>query len=248
LVMLLLEKDYKGSLMKNILVLLLFVVSLFADVKVATAGNVAFAIKDLAKAFYKETHIKITPIIGSSGKLTAQIERNAPYDVFLSANMKYPEYLYIHHKAITQPKVYAKGKLVLFARDGIKSFDEIFNAKKIAIANPQTAPYGMATVEYLKKKGIYNKLKPKFVIGSNISTTFSYAMKVTNYGFVARSLLFKFPKLNNKKHFIELEKIYSPIKQGVVLISNKKEAKEFYNFLFSKKAKEIFLRYGYDID
>ena len=231
------------------LLLLFLATFLFADVRVATAGNVAFAIKDLSKAFYNKTNIRIVPIIGSSGKLTAQIERGAPYDVFLSANMKYPEYLYIHHKTLTKPKVYARGKLVLFARDGIKNFDDIFNARKIAIANPQTAPYGKATVEYLKNTHTYNKLKSKFVIAPNISTTFSYAMKVTNYGFVARSLLFKFPNLNNKNHFIDLdEKLYSPIKQGVVLISNKPEAQKFYQFLFSDTAKRIFLKYGYSIN
>lgn len=232
---------------KLLLSLFLFTFSL-ANIKVATAGNVAFAIKDLAKEFYKQTHIKITPIIGSSGKLTAQIQRGAPYDVFLSANMKYPEYLYKKGIAKTKPKIYAKGKLVLFARDGIKNFNEIFKAKKIAIVTPKTAPYGMATVEYLKKKKIYNKLKNKFVIAPNISTTFSYAIKITNYGFIAKSLLFKFPKLNNKKHFIELEPIYSPIKQGVILLSNNPQAQKFYKFLFSKKAKEIFLKYGYDIN
>jgi len=233
--------------MKKIILFFLVVFS-FGDIKVATAGNVAFAIKDLAKEFYKETHIKITPIIGSSGKLTAQIQRGAPYDVFLSANMKYPNYLYLNHKAITKPKVYAKGKLVLFSKKGIKSLDDILNAKKIAIANPKTAPYGKATVEYLKNKKLYNKLKNRFIIASNISTTFSYAMKVTNYGFVAKSLLFKFPKLNNKYHFIELENLYSPIKQGVVLLSNNPQAKKFYKFLFSKQAKRIFLKYGYDIN
>jgi len=233
--------------MKKLLIFILFIFS-FADVKVATAGNVAFAIQDLAKEFYKQTHIKITPIIGSSGKLSAQIAHNAPYDVFLSANMKYPQYLYDKHIALNKPKVYAKGKLVLFSKKGIKNFDEIFQANKIAMANPQTAPYGMATKQYLQKKHIYNKLKPKFVIGSNISTTFSYAMKATNYGFVARSLLFKFPKLNNKSYFIELEHIYPPIKQGAILISNKQEAKKFYDFLFSKKAKEILKHYGYDVN
>jgi len=222
---------------------------LFADVRVATAGNVAFAINDLAQEFYKKYHIKVIPIIGSSGKLTAQIERKAPYDIFLSANMKYPEYLYQKGFAKTAPKVYAKGKLVLFAKNGLNSFEDIFNAKKIAMANPKTAPYGMATKEYLENRHLYQKLKSKFIIGGNISSTFSYAMKITNYGFVAKSLLFKFPKLNNHKHFIELDSsLYSPIKQGVILISNKIEAKKFYNFLFSKIAKDIFLKYGYEID
>ena len=226
---------------------LLFSTLLFADVKVATAGNVAFAIQDLAKQFYKQTHIKVIPIIASSGKLTAQIQRGAPYDIFLSANMKYPNYLYKNHLAKTKPKVYAMGKLVLFSKNKLKNFDEIFNATKIAIANPKTAPYGIATIQYLKNKHIYNKLKPKFIIAPNISSTFSYAIKITNYGFIAKSLLFKFPKLNNKNHYIELDN-YTPIKQGVVLLSNKNEAKKFYQFLFSNTAKRIFIKYGYHIN
>ena len=233
----------------KLLVILFFITSLFADIRVATAGNVAFAIKELANQFYKETKIRVIPVISSSGNLTAQIERGAPFDLFLSANMKYPEYLYNLKKAITKPKVYAKGRLVLFARDGIKSIDELYSAKKIAIANPKTAPYGKATIEYLKNTNLYDKLKNKFVIGGNISSAFSYALKITNYGFVAKSLLYKFPNLNNKSHYIDLDtKYYSPIKQGIVLLKGNEEARKFYNFIFSKKAKEIFLKYGYIIN
>jgi len=231
------------------LLLLLFVTFVFGDIKVATAGNVAFAIKDLGKEFYKEYHIRVVPIVGSSGKLTAQIERGAPYDVFLSANMKYPEYLFEHEKTITEPVVYAKGKLVLFARDGLKDgLNDLFKAKKIAVANPKTAPYGVLTEHYLKDKNLYHKLKSKFVIAPNISATFSYAMKVTNYGFVARSLLFKFPKLNNKKHFIELNDFYERTSQGAVLLTDKESAREFFRFLFSQKAKNILKKYGYDVN
>jgi len=235
--------------MKQFFLFILFFSSLFADIRVATAGNVAFAIKELADKFYQKTGIKVIPIISSSGKLTAQIQRKAPYDIFLSANMKYPEYLYKKGLTKTKPKIYAKGKLVLFSKKGIKNFDEIFKAKKIAIANPKTAPYGMATISYLKNKQLYNRLKPKFIIAPNISATFNYAMKVTNYGFVAKSLLFKFKQLNNKNHYIELDtNFYPPINQGIVLISDKKEAKKFYDFIFSKEAKKVFLKYGYNIN
>jgi len=233
--------------MKKI-ILLLFVTFVFADIRVATAGNVAFAIKDLAKIFYNETHIKVIPVIGSSGKLTAQIERGAPYDLLLSANMRYPEYLYKKDLTITKAVVYARGRLVFFSKKGLKGFDDIFKANKIAIANPKTAPYGLLTEHFLKDRGLYKKLKSKFVIAPNISATFSYAMKVTNYGFVARSLLFKFPKLNNKKHFVELSSFYERTSQGVVLISDKKEARKFFLFLFSKKAKQILRKYGYDVN
>ncbi len=233
----------------KLLVILFFITSLFGDIRVATAGNVAFAIKELANQFYKETHIRVIPVISSSGNLTAQIERGAPFDVFLSANMKYPEYLYNLKIAFTKPKVYAKGRLVLFAKNGIKSIDELYSANRIAIANPKTAPYGKATIEYLKNKKLYNKLKNKFVIAGNISSAFSYALKITNYGFIAKSLLYKFPNINNKNHYIDLDtKYYSPIKQGIVLLKDNEEARKFYNFIFSKKAKEIFLKYGYIIN
>ena len=233
----------------KLLIFLFFITSLFADVRVATAGNVAFAIKDLANHFYQKTHIKVIPVISSSGNLTNQIRRGAPFDVFLSANMKYPEFLYQNKLAITKPKIYAKGRLVLFAKNGIKNIYELFSAKRIAIANPKTAPYGKATIEYLKNKHLYAKLKNKFIIAGNISSTFNYALQVTNYGFIAKSLLFKFPNLNNKNHYIDLDtKYYSPINQGIVLLKNKPEAKKFYNFIFSKEAKEIFLKYGYIIN
>jgi len=234
----------KGFSMKK-LIFLILTTALFADIRVATAGNVAFAIKDLAKEFKKQTNINVIPIISSSGKLTAMIEKKAPFDIFMSANMKYPEYLYQKHLS-NKPKVYAKGKLVLFSKTGIKSINDILKADKIAIANPKTAPYGKATIEYLKNTNLYNKVKNKFVIAGNISSAFSYAMKVTDYGFVAKSLLFKFPNLNNKNHYIDLDSSkYTSIKQGIVKLNNKSETNKFYNFIFSKKAKEIFRKYGY---
>jgi len=233
----------------KLLIILFFITSLFADIRVATAGNVAFAIKELGNQFYKETKIRVIPVISSSGNLTAQIKSAAPFDVFLSANMKYPEYLYNLKIALTKPKVYAKGRLVLFAKNGIKSIDDLYSANRIAIANPKTAPYGKATIEYLKNTKLLHKLKNKFVIAGNISSAFSYALKITNYGFIAKSLLYKFPNLNNKNHYIDLDtKYYSPIKQGIVLLKDNQEARKFYNFIFSKKAKEIFLKYGYIIN
>jgi molybdate transport system substrate-binding protein len=228
------------------IILLFFATLLFGDVRVATAGNVAFAIQELVKEFKNETGIRVIPVISSSGKLTAQIERGAPFDIFLSANMLYPEYLYKKGLSKTRPKIYAKGCLVLFSKVGINSLNDIFKAKKIAIANPKTAPYGKASEEFLKNMKLYNKVKDRFVIAGNISSAFSYAMKVTDYGFIAKSLLFKFPKLNNKNHYIDLDSSkYRPIKQGVIVLNNRVEVQKFYNFLFSKKAKQIFKKYGY---
>jgi molybdate transport system substrate-binding protein len=207
---------------------------LFADIRVASAGNVAFAIRDLAKEFKKETGINVVPIIASSGKLTAMIEKKAPFDIFMSADMKYPEYLYQRHLS-SKPKVYAKGKLVFFSK-GL----DILQCKKIAIANPKTAPYGKATIEYLKNMHLYDKVKNRLVIAPNISSAFSYAMKVTDCGFVAKSLVFNYP-------YEDLELKYTPIKQGVVKLNNKPQTNQFFNFIFSKKAQQILEKYGYDV-
>jgi len=224
------------------LFLLFITIYAFANVKVATAGNVAFAINDLADIFYKQTHIKVIPIIGSSGKLASQIENHAPYDIYLSANMKYPQYLYNKHLAITKPKVYAKGKLVLFSK--YKEFD-LLKAKKIAIANPKTAPYGTLSIKYLKEKHLYSKVKNKLIIAPNIAAAFNYAVRIVDCGFVAKSLLFKIPKYNNPAYYKNLD-FNETTFQGVVLLTNNPQAKKFFNFLFSSQAKKIFKKYGYE--
>ena len=230
------------------LILVFISTFLFADIKVATAANVSFAMKDLVKEFQKQNNINIKIIIGSSGKLTSQIENGAPFDIFLSADMKYPKYLYLKGVSKTKPKKYANGKLILFSKHKIKSIKDILKANKIAIANPNTAPYGKATIKYLQNSNLYKKLKHKFVIGSNISSAFSYGMKITDYAFIAKSLLFKFPHLNNKNHYIDLDPSkYTPIQQGVILLTNNKNAEKFYNFIFSKTAQKIFIKYGYEI-
>ena len=228
--------------MKIIFFILFLTISLFGEVKVATAGNVAFAIKELAKEFYKKTSIRVVPIISSSGKLSAQIERGAPFDLFLSADMRYPNYLYKKGVGVEPPKVYAIGKLIFFSKNG----SSILDCQKIAIANPKTAPYGKATIEYLKNSNLYSKVKDRFVIGGNIASAFNYAIRVTDCGFVAKSLLFKFPNLNNKNHYTDLDSSkYTPIKQGVLLLNRKEESLKFYNFLFSDEGREIFGNFGY---
>ena len=117
-------------------------------INVAAAANVQFVLNELVKDFDNSTGIKTNVILSSSGKLTAQIKEGAPYDVFVSADMKYPQELYKSGYAIDSPKVYANGLLVLWTiQPGIKPVADLSvltsdAIKKIAIANPQTAPYG----------------------------------------------------------------------------------------------------------
>jgi molybdate transport system substrate-binding protein len=240
-------------MIKKIVLSSLLSLSLFASkINIAVAANVSYAIPELMNEFNKTNPMKIRTIIGSSGKLTAQISNGAPFDIFLSANMKYPNFLYNKKLTITKPIVYAKGSLVLFShkqKDFSEGLSLLKNTKKIAIANPKTAPYGKASIEALKNAKLYKDIKHKFVYGESISQTLAYTQKATDIGIIAKSSLYSSKMKRYKKdiNYMDINsKLYTPIAQGVVLINAK--AKDFYEFILSAKAKEIFKKYGYIIN
>jgi molybdate transport system substrate-binding protein len=244
---------------KKLIVLLLLVHGmLFAkSVNVAVAANVSYAIKDLVKEFNKlYPDIKVRVVLGSSGKLTAQIKNKAPIDIFMSADMRYPEALYSQKIATTKPTVYAQGVLALLSvkkRDFSKGIDILKDKsiRVIAISNPKTAPYGIAAMEALKGANLLQKVKAKFVYGESVSQTISYSVTAADIGLVAKSALFspKMTAFKETQNWIEIDrKTYTPINQGVVIIrgaKGKKGVSEFYNFLLSKKAQNIFKHFGY---
>ena len=225
-----------------------------STINLAVAANVSYAIDELKKEFLKNNKnadIKIT--IGSSGQLYAQIKRGAKFDIFLSANMKYPNRLYKQNIAITKPTVYAKGSIALVLKKDLKANSlEVLKSKKIkhiAIANPKTAPYGVAAKEALQNANLYNKLKNKFIYGMSIAQTLSYTLKAADAGIIAKSALFSKKLKKYNLHYINIDPLlYTPISQGMTILKNaknKKSVKEFYDFLLSKTAKKIFKEYGY---
>ena len=242
--------------MFKIIIFSLFIsVSSYASsITIAVAANVSYAMDDLKKEFHKlYPNIKVRVILGGSGKLVAQIKNGAPYGLFMSANMNYPKALYKSGMAINKPKVYAQGSLVYLSRKklnfskGMKLLEDK-KIRKIAVANPKTAPYGKATIEALKNAGIYEKIKKKCIYSESISQTISYTMIATDIGFVAKSSLYssKMAKFKENENWIDVKKsLYHPIDQGIVILKNSKEIKIFYNFIFSTKAKKIFKKYGY---
>jgi len=243
------------------LVILGFIVSLTScqqnknhQLTIAAASNMQFAIEALTASFTQETGIACQTVISSSGKLTAQIKENAPYDIFVSANMKYPNELFNSGFSQDKPKIYALGKLVIWSMDKkIEPSLEILldnKVKHIAIANPKIAPYGNAAIEVLKYHKIYKAVKHKLVYGESISQTNQFILSQSaEIGFTAKSVLLS-PKVKGKGRWVTLDdNSYSPISQGIVLIktrnSKDEEARQFYNFLFSTKAKGILETYGY---
>ena len=147
----------KNMLKKLLVSTILISSSLWSgSINIAVAANVSYAIDTLKKEFNKTyPDIKVRVTIGGSGKLTAQIKNRAPYDIFMSANMKYPQYLYDNKVAISKPTVYARGSLAILSskkQDFTKGLELLKdkNIVKIAIANPKTAPYGKASIEAIK--------------------------------------------------------------------------------------------------
>jgi len=229
-------------------------ISAAQTLRVAVAANAQFVAEKLAQAFKKQSGIEAQLIISSSGKLTTQIEQGAPFDVFLSADMKYPQEL--HEKKLTTaaPKVYAYGALVIWSKTNIpfsKNLSGLDNAaiKKIAIANPKLAPYGMAAEEAMQKTNTLNALKPKLVYGESIAQVNQYLLTgAVDAAFTAKSVVLN-PAQKGVGRWTEVDsKLYQPIAQGVVVLKasqNLAAANQFYQFLFSVQAKQIFKAYGY---
>jgi len=223
---------------------------------IATAANMKFAMEDLVAEFSNETGINCVIITGSSGKLTAQIMGGAPFDVFVSADLKYPEELFQGGFATQEPKVYAYGKLILLSmHDSIHPTLELLKEDQIihiGVANPKTAPYGIATLEVLQKYKLEDVLKEKFVFGESVAQTSQFIIsKVVEVGFTAKSVVMA-ENMRGKGNWQELdENSYSPIAQGIVVINNRKlkrkDAQQFYDFLFTPKGKEILNKFGYSV-
>ena len=236
--------------MKKIFFLIISTVYIFAStVYVASAANLTYVMPEIIKKFNSlYPNVKINLILSSSGKLTAQILRGAPYDVFLSANMKYPIKIYKASLSKTKPKIYAKGSICIFSLKRKFTLKDLVNANSIAISKPMTTPYGKAAVESFKNSGIYNKIKDKLVFAQTIPSVISYVKNYADAGIISISMVYsKNIKNIGKFYYTKIDsKLYSPINQGIIRLSDKKGAKEFYNFLFSNNAKNILKKYGYE--
>lgn len=241
----------------TLLGLTLFMSVAHADtLTVAVAANVRYAFDDLQSAFKKETGHDIKPVFNSSGKFFSQIANGAPFDVFLSADMEYPEKLYSEGHAIAAPNIYAYGALVLWTMKDLDlgRWQTALTGpavSKIAVANPKTAPYGRETIKALAYFKLDESLKSKMVFGESIAQTNQYIhSSATEAGFTAKSVVVS-PEMKNQGKWVELPKeSYRPIAQGIVVLrhgrrTNGQLAQQFHDFVLSGTARGILQRYGY---
>ncbi|SHG25980.1 molybdate ABC transporter substrate-binding protein [Flagellimonas flava] len=224
---------------------------------IAVAANMQYAISEIVEAFTNKTEIQCNLIIGSSGKLTAQIKEGAPYDVFLSANMKYPMELFDDGLTTAPPKVYANGGLVLWTQSDqiVPSLTSLTNkdVKHIALANPEIAPYGRASIQVLRNLDLHDTLVEKLVYAESISQTNQFiSTGVAQIGFTAKSVVLS-PDLKGKGKWKTLDpKYYDPVQQGIVLTRRNENRdnspQRFFDFIFSEEARKILEKYGYSMD
>jgi len=254
-------KHFNTNKMKTIKILIVVCLSLVSpafaqSLRVAVAANLQPVIKVLQKDFQNKTGIVIEPITGSSGNLTAQIKNGAPYDLFLSADMAFPEALFKGGFSAKKPVVYAQGSLIICSSQniGFNNWERLLltdRIRKIAIANPAIAPYGKAAEEALEKRGILDNIKQKLVTGESISQVNTYITTgVAELGFTTLALV-KDPASKSTLYWEVIDpKLYAPIEQGMVILKHaagNAAAEKFYQYILSRDAKAIFERYGYKV-
>ena len=221
---------------------------------IAAASNTEFVMEELIQEFTKQTGITCQLITGSSGKLSSQIKEKAPYDIFISADMEYPDYLFQLNLTIDKPLHFANGKLVIWTlKDSIPPTIDFLNnkdVKKIAMPNPKHAPYGIAAMQSLKYYKKYEgNMTKKIVWSESISQVNHFIYSgAANIGFTSKSSVLS-PKLKNKGVWTEIDpSSHKPIQQVLIILKNTKNrnaARRFKEFIISDNAKEILNKFGY---
>lgn len=242
-------------------IVVLFLAQLCAaqELTVAAAADLQFAMKDIAARFQKQTGARVNVSYGSSGNFYQQLQNGAPFDLFFSANLDYAKKL--QDAGLVEPGSYyeyAQGKLVLWVRSdskldlkaGLKVLQDP-SIKKIAIANPQHAPYGQAAVAALRNEKIYDQVAGKLVLGENISQTASYVVAGSaDVGIVALSLA-KSPGMKDQGRYVEIAAgEYPPIRQACVILRDSKQrklAQQFENFIQTPEIRDLLTSYGFAV-
>lgn len=226
------------------------------EVVVAAAADLKFAMDSIVAVFSAQNRsITIKTIYESSGSFFEQINNGAPFDIFFSADISYPQKLKEANKTIGDVKPYATGHLVLWSKtlDPVKEkMNTLLNSavQKIAIANPAHAPYGKRAEESLHYYKLYDKIKDKLVFGENISQTAQYVQSgAADVGIIALSLALS-PTMRQAggKYWLIPEEAHAPLQQGYVLLPHAKDnaaATKFLTFFNSAAASNILKGFGF---
>ena len=245
--------------MKRIIIslaILLATITLSAQkVNVAAAANLRYVLEEIKTAYVKQNpKAKVNLTFGASGMLVQQIQNGASFDFFMAADNEFPLKLKDRGLTTGTMSTYAFGKLAIYSTTldveklGLEALKSP-TIKKVAIANPETAPYGERAIELLKSQKLYDGLKSKIVLGENIAQTAQFAFTGNaEIGFIALSLALA-PDMDNKgSYYVVPQSYYKPIEQACVLIKTpvlNTEAAKFKKFVLSPATKPIWEKWGY---
>jgi molybdate transport system substrate-binding protein len=222
-----------------------------SEITVAAASDLRPAFEELGAAYEEETGTRVTFSFGSSGQLRQQIINGAPFDLFASANVAFVDSVIDAGRGVPETKAdYALGRIVLWAAPGValpESVDELADQRfrRIAIANPEHAPYGLAARQALESAGIHEQVEPRLVYGENISDTFRIAQSGNaEIGIIALSLAIA----DGGEYTLVPAELHEPLDQALVVTSTGNrgdEAARFAAFIASPSSREVMVRYGF---
>lgn len=224
-----------------------------AELTVAAASDLTQAFEELGREFEANNPTKVVFVFGSTGLLTRQIENGAPMDLFAAANVDYINQL--EQKGLIVPgtkAVYARGRITMWTTaDSPLKLSTIADlrrpdVRRIAIANPDHAPYGLAAQQALQKAGLWEDVKAKLVYGDNIRQTLQYA----ETGNVDVSIVALSLSQQSKGRWVLIpEDLHQPIDQGLAVMKSTKNetaARAFASFITGPRGRAILGKYGFE--
>lgn len=227
---------------------------------IAAASDLRFAIEEIAAAFERDRGAAITVSLGSSGNFRHQIAAGAPFQLFMSADEEYVEALHREGRTLDAGALYAIGRIVLFAPHGsgvvpdegmrgLASALREGRIDRIAIANPDHAPYGRAAREALRKSGLWESVKGRVVLGENVSQAAQFAASGSaQAGLFAYALALSPAIAARGKYVLLPDTLHAPLRQRMVLLKDAgPTARDFYAYLQLPAARAIFRRHGFTL-
>jgi molybdate transport system substrate-binding protein len=227
---------------------------------IAAAANLNFALTEIADTFARARGRRVALVFGASGTLTRQIRDGAPFELFLAADEEFPNQLTAAGLTRDAGAVYAVGRLVVFAPkgsplavderlDGLARLAQAGGVSRFAIANPEVAPYGKAAEAVLRKRGLWDAIRPRLVLGDTIAQAAQFATTGNAVGGLIAYSLVLAPDFGERGMYAVIpDADYPPVRQRMVLLKRATStAAQFYEYVLTDPARAILRKHGYAV-
>lgn len=225
---------------------------------IAAASDLKFALEDITMRFRADTGRSLRLSFGSSGNFYRQIGQGAPFQLFFSADEDFVFKLHDAGRTEDRGMLYATGRIVLFAprgspliadagMAGLKAALDRGSLRRLAIANPEHAPYGRAAEQALRKLGLWEPLQGKLVLGENVSQATQFALSGSTQGGIFAYSLALAPEIAQRGQYVLLpEDLHAPLRQRMVLVRGAGEtARAFYAYLQQPASRKVLMNHGF---